>query len=343
MTSPGDDADPRLPEERFLERTRDLDRAHRARHSLARTFEHGGLSSWLLRWARSLLAEPVPPPPLGSNAPIPMPAAGEATVTWIGHATTLLRWPTGRMLTDPCFARSLYSLRRARSAGLPPGALEGIDMILLSHAHRDHLHRPSLERLDRAATLIVPPGCSEADGLGFHRVVELEPGASFCPAGLEVTAVPAQHRVGLLGRGRAVGYVVRPVGDGPTVYFSGDTGYSSNFQDIGKQFHPDVAILPISGYRPRALRRDHLSPLDAIFAFEDLGAQLLVPVHHSTFMLGYEPVSEPIVWLRSLTSQRRLTDRVAWLDPGSSCVVRKPAASLPAGWDDLEQREKRKE
>jgi L-ascorbate metabolism protein UlaG (beta-lactamase superfamily) len=243
-------------------------------------------------------------------------------VTFIGHATVLLRYPHGRVLTDPCFARSLFSLRRARAPVLPPGALEGIDVVLLSHAHRDHLHRPSLERLDRAATLIVPPGCSRADGLGFQRVVELEPGASFRAAGMEVTAVSARHASGLLGRGRAVGYVVR--GDGPTVYFAGDTGYFPGFAEVGRAFQPELALLPISGYRPRALRAEHLSPLDALYAFEDLGAKVLVPIHHSAFMLGYEPVGEPLAWLRSLVAQRRLDDRVLCLEPGGSWVVRKP-------------------
>ena len=314
----------------FRSRSRELERAHKERQSLSRSFSHGTFSSWLYRWLRGLIAAPHTVP-LGSNEPIPIPGTGECGITFIGHATTLIRFARGRVLTDPCFARSLYSLRRARAAGLPPGALEGLDVVLISHAHADHLHRASLERLDRAVTLIVPPGCSQADGLGFQRVVELEPGASFRTSNgaIEVIAVPAHHRVGMFGRSRALGYVIR--GDGPTVYFAGDTGYFSGFLDVGVRFRPDVAILPISGYRPRALRADHLSPLDALYAFEDLGAHLLVPVHHSTFPLGYEPLGEPMLWLRSLTGARGMTDKVAWLDPGTSCVVRRPYASLPGG------------
>lgn len=306
--------------ERYAARRRELDRAHRQRLSLGRNIEHGAARSFVLRWLRGLFAGP--PPTLPTTTPIPLPGTGECVVTLIGHATALVRYTRGRVLTDPCFARSLYSLKRLEAPGLPPGALEGLDLVLVSHAHADHLHRASLERLDRSVTLIVPPGCSAADGLGFARVVELEPGATFHAAGLDVTAVPAQHRVGLFGRGRAVGYVIR--GDGPTVYFAGDTGYFSGFLDVGARFRPDVALLPISGYRPRSLRRDHLSPLDALYAFEDLGAELLVPIHHSAYLLGYEPPTEPIDWLRSLAGSRGLTDRIAWLDAGQSCVARKP-------------------
>lgn len=168
---------------------------------------------------------------------------------------------------------------------------------------------------------MVPPGCSRALGRRFRKVIELEPGGTheLPHLGLQVTAVAARHRVG--GGRPALGFVVR--GDGPTVYASGDTGYFAGFAEIGARFHPDVALLPISSYRPRSLRRGHLSPLDAIYAFEDLGAQLLVPIHHGDFALGYEPLGEPAAWLRELERARRLEGRVAWLEPGQSCVARR--------------------
>lgn len=303
----------------FRARKRQLDEAHRRGALML----HGGVPSWLVHWLRALLPASLGGPPLLPRRPpppIPIPAAGECAVTFIGHATAAIRYARARVLTDPCLARSLYSLGRVRPPGLPDGALEGIDVVLVSHAHADHLHPPTLERLDRAATLIVPAGV-RVPRLGFRRVVEVRAGDVTTVAGLEVTAVPAQHRVGLLGHGRVLGYVVR--GDGPTVYFAGDSGYFSGFLEVGARFRPDVALLPISGYRPLALRRDHLSPLDALYAFEDLGAQLLVPIHHGAFALGYEPVAEPLIWLRSLASAQQLETRIAWLEPGESCVARR--------------------
>jgi L-ascorbate metabolism protein UlaG (beta-lactamase superfamily) len=301
----------------FRARAHDLDETHRRRGSSAL---HGGVPSFVLRWLRALLGPRQlmrrPPPP------IPVVAAGECSVTFIGHATALIRYARARVLTDPLFARSLYTLRRLRAPGLPDGALESIDVVLLSHAHADHLHRPSLERLDRKATIVAPAGV-HVPKLGFADVVPVRAGDAVTVAGLDITAVPANHRVGFAGHGRALGYVIR--GDGPTVYFAGESGYFAGFMEVGARFRPDVALLPISGYRPLALRRDHLSPLDAIYAFEDLGAQLLVPIHHGAFALGYEPPAEPLIWLRSLASQRKLEERIAWLEPGESCVARRGA------------------
>jgi L-ascorbate metabolism protein UlaG (beta-lactamase superfamily) len=288
---------------------------------------HGGIPSFILRWLRALLpaglggplALPRRPPP-----PIPIPASGECSVTFIGHATALIRYARARLVTDPMLARSLYTLRRLRPAGLPDGALESIDLVLISHAHVDHLHAASLERIAAAsggaATVVAPAGV-RIPPLGFREVLHVRAGDAVTVAGLEIIAVPAHHRVGLFGHGRALGYVVR--GDGPTVYFAGESGYFSGFMEVGARYRPDVALLPISGYRPNALRRDHLSPLDAIYAFEDLGAHLLVPIHHGAFALGYEPPAEPLIWLRSLASQRHLEESIAWLEPGESCVARR--------------------
>jgi L-ascorbate metabolism protein UlaG (beta-lactamase superfamily) len=307
----------------FRARVRELRREHRRRGSLMLS---GSAPSWLWHWLRGLVGTP-PLLPRRPPPPIPLPAAGECALTFIGHATTLIRYARARVLTDPCLARSLYSLRRARPAVLPDGALENVDVVLISHAHPDHLHRPSLERLDRAATVLVPFGCHDVDKIGFRRVIGLRVGDAFTVAGLTITAVPARHRVGVFGHKRALGYVIK--GDGPTVYFAGDSGYFSGFREVGARFKPDVALLPISGYRPLALRTDHLSPLDALYAFEDLGAQLMLPIHHGAFQLGYEAITEPLVWLRSLAGAHKLDERIAWLEPGESCVARR--APLQSG------------
>ena len=149
----------------------------------------------------------------------------------------------------------------------------------------------------------------------------MRPGDAISVAGLDITAVAAQHRVGLLGHGRALGYVVR--GDGPTVYFAARAATSPGSWRSARATGPTSPCCQSAAIARRRSAHDHLSPLDALYAFEDLGAQLFVPIHHGAFALGYEPPSEPLIRLRSLASQRRLEERIAWLEPGESCVARR--------------------
>lgn len=138
-----------------------------------------------------------------------------------------------------------------------------------------------------------------------------------------MTAVAARHdgRRGLLDLTwrSAGGYIVKSVG--ASVYYAGDSAYFSGFEEIGRRLHPDVALLPIAGYEPPSLREDHMSPLDALQAFQDLGAKLLVPIGYGSFSMGYEPIDEPLAWLVHLCSQHGFADRLVVLRPGQTCQV----------------------
>jgi L-ascorbate metabolism protein UlaG (beta-lactamase superfamily) len=140
---------------------------------------------------------------------------------------------------------------------------------------------------------------------------------------LEITAVAARHdgRRGPLDRTwrSAAGYIVKSAG--ASVYYAGDTAYFSGFEEIGRRLHPDVALLPIAGYEPPSQRENQMSPLDAVQAFQDLGAKLLVPVAYGSFPLGYEPEDEPLTWLTRLCRERGLVERLVVLRPGETCHV----------------------
>jgi L-ascorbate metabolism protein UlaG (beta-lactamase superfamily) len=191
---------------------------------------------------------------------------------------------------------------------------------------------PTLRKVSRRAVIVVPPRCASlVRGLGFAREVELAPGQSMDLEDVEVTAVAARHdgRRGLLDRTwrSAVGYIVKCAG--ASVYYAGDTAYFSGFEEIGRRLHPDVALLPIAGYEPPSQRADHMSPLDAVQAFHDLGAKLLVPVGHGSFPLGYEGMDEPLAWLARLCRERGIKDRLVVLRPGESCQVHGRAPESP--------------
>ena len=288
------------------DRAAELDRLHRA-HAPRRHVSL--LTAWFARWFRA----PAP----ARHEPLPAVAGREVAVTFAGHATSLVRYARTQLVIDPMLGRWLGGVRRAVEPGLAPADLAAVDLILLTHAHADHLHLPTLTKLPRAATVVAAPGiAARIAPLGFARVVELAAGSDVELCELRITAAPVRH--GDQPRARGMAFVVQ--GDGPSLYACSDSGYFSGFADVGARFAPDLALLPIGGYWPRGFRARHLSPLDALYAFEDLRARVLIPVHHGAFALSYEKLDEPARWLSALVAERGLGANVCMLAPGQSEV-----------------------
>ena len=209
-------------------------------------------------------------------------------VTWFGHATALVE-DRARILTDPLLTGTLLHLHRR--AGPVPRRLTGqVDAAVLSHLHIDHLHLPSLARLDAGTPVLVPRGAAR-----LLRRLPLEPvevtAGDVVPVGdATVLVVPAVHNATRWPfsriRGDAVGYVIR--GDGAT-YFAGDT---STFPGMAELPAPlDLALLPVGGWGPW-LRGEHMDPEDAATCLAMLDARVAVPIHYGTFW----PIG--IAWLR---------------------------------------------
>ena len=312
-----------------FERGKELDEEHR------RTLRGALPLTLSLRYLATALGRLRAGTELVPALPVARPAEGTASLTFVGHATVMITTARTRLYTDPLFERSFYGLRRAKEAGIHPADVDDVDLVVVSHAHRDHLSPTSLRRVLKDVPIVVPPRCGPLVArLGFLSIEELAPGASVTHGDVEITAVPVRHSGGGNHRG-ACGYVIRA--QGSCFYFAGDTGYFSGFAEIGRRFHPDVAILPIGGYEPAAFRDEHLSPLDAMQAFDDLGARVLVPIAHGSFPLSYEPLDAPAAWLRQLARERRLpvgapasagddTRRVALLDHGETIHFRRAAS-----------------
>ncbi len=262
---------------------------------------------WMARWFR--------PPRPAQLEPVPAIGAGELALTFGGHASVIVRYPGLAIAFDPMLGRWIGGVRRAVEPGLAPGDFSDVGLILISHRHADHLHLPTLRRLPRSATLVVPAGAASWVGaLGFSRVVELQPGADLELRGVQVIAAATAHGDHELARG--LSYVLR--GPGPSVFLCGDTGYFSGFAEIGARYAPDLAVLPIGGFMPTSFRARHMSPLDALYAFEDLHARMLVPIHHGAFPLSYERLDEPVRWLVELATQQGLRDHVQVMAAGQT-------------------------
>jgi L-ascorbate metabolism protein UlaG (beta-lactamase superfamily) len=280
-----------------------------------------------------------------AHRPVLVPE-GEMAVTFIGHSSFLLQLRGLKILCDPVFAWWLILLRRLRRPGVRVRDLPGIDLVLISHAHMDHLNRPSLRKVvrrtrrltGRAPVAVVPSGVEDvvAD-LGFAQVIGLRWWESAEVGGLKITHTPARHWGTRWFNDHARGYGGYVVeGGGPALYYSGDTAYFGGFREIGRRLRPEIALLPIGAYSPESYRMVHTSPEDALKALVDVGAGTMVPMHYGTFWLSEEPVEEPLPRLLESAERAGLRERVRVVREGETAVfpggpLGDPGGLAPAG------------
>lgn len=282
----------------------ELDRLHRG----LRVRRYPSLA---LHWLRSWFRKPkaVRPDPL---TPV---KRGEVAITFVGHASALLRYDDLAVAFDPMLGDWIGGVRRATRAGVSAPDLRDVELILISHRHVDHLHLPTLQAMSKRATIVVPAGAAAVvSPLGFDRVVELRAGADFEFRGLKISTSSLQHGEGELADGLC--YVVH--GRGPSLFLCGDSAYHGGFAKIGERFVLDIALLPIGGFWPRSFRQRHMSPLDALAAFKDLAARALVPIHHGAFPLSYERLEEPMRILLETAELRGVRDYIVAMEPGQT-------------------------
>jgi L-ascorbate metabolism protein UlaG (beta-lactamase superfamily) len=247
-------------------------------------------------------------------------------VSFIGHSSFFLQIGGKNILVDPNFARWIFLLKRLRRPGLRLRDLPPIDAVLVSHAHFDHLHRPSLRTIARLAlrkvgkspTIIVPRRVGDlVSDLGYGRIVELDWWQSSQFGNVEITHVPSRHWGARVVRDTHRGYGGFVLRSGKhSLYHAGDTAYFDGFREIGRRLKPEVALLPIGAYHPDSFRRVHASPEDAVQAFLDLGARWMVPMHFGTFRLSYEPVHEPVERLKADARRRGVEKKICVLEEG---------------------------
>lgn len=224
--------------------------------------------------------------------------------TWLGHSTVVLEIDGRRVLTDPVFANrigpgSVIGPRRFHPTPVRIGELPKLDAILLSHDHFDHLCAPTMRELAKTGVPVITAlGVGMyLERLGFDpkRITELDWFESAVVGGLQFTATPSQHFSGrsLGGRNRTLwaSWVIH--GEKHKVFFSGDTGLTDEFAEVGRRFGPfDLIMLEIGAFHP-SWGTIHLGPANALEAFRMLGGGTLFPVHWGTFSLGLHGWDEP--------------------------------------------------
>ena len=238
-------------------------------------------------------------PPRGRRPDLTRWTDSELAAVWIGHATILLRIAGMTILTDPVFSSRIgvgFGLvtagpQRLVAPALTVRQLPKIDLLLLSHAHFDHLDRPTLAKVDRRIPMVTANGTSDlVKDLGFRDVTELRWGQTHTFKGIRLTAREVKHWGARTFLDRHRGYNAYLIeSEKHRVLYGGDTGYQEFFKDVGKV---DLAILGIGGYDPYVA--SHATPEQAWAMTNHLEADHLLPMHHSTFRLSYEPAGEPM-------------------------------------------------
>ncbi len=265
-------------------------------------------------------------PRIGESHKPNLVSNGQMGVTFIGHASFFVQIGGESVVIDPNFARWLFVLKRLRQPGVKIHDLPPIDLVLITHAHFDHLHRPSLRAIVQhtkrwrgsAPTVVVPERVFDlVSDLGFRDVVELNRWSSYRHRNVTVTHVPSRHWGARVLRDAYRGYGGYVLRDGRhSVYHAGDTAYFSGFREIGMRLAPQLALLPIGAYNPPSFRNVHTSPADATRAFLDLNSRWMVPMHYGTFRLSHEPMDEPLQLLDQEARAAGIKDRGLVLKEG---------------------------
>lgn len=248
-------------------------------------------------------------------------------MTFIGHATTVLDVGGSRFVTDPVLGSQVLHFLRARRS-VAAADLEGVDAVLISHIHHDHLDFPSLRRFDRDTLMICPAGAEVLlEGKGFSNVVPLRLGESTMVGAAEVRAVEADHDSHRsLSRVEAdpLGFVV----NGETsIYFAGDTDLFDDMDRVGEGV--DVALIPIWGWGPK-LGGGHLDPESAAEAVRLLAPKTAIPIHWGSLA----PIGAPVLWPRMLAEPpERFLAAMRELAPEVDVRILQPGESLDL--DDL--------
>ncbi len=314
-----------------------LEKLERSPHWKNGAFSNGR-DGWIDRQAayRGLLTASAATEP-ESGAPVPvqrtnavnlarLPASG-LRITWFGHSSTLVEIDGQRILVDPMWGKRASPVGWLGPARwyAPPIAitdLPPIDAVVISHDHYDHLDQGTIRALDRRGTMFVVPL-----GIGSHlaywgvdekKIVELDWWDQKRIGNLTIVATPARHASGRLGsqsnRTFWAGYAL--VGPQHRVWYSGDTGFTPEFAEIGKRLGPfDATLLDAGQYDP-AWPDNHLGPELAVEAHRLVGGRTLIPIHWALFNLAPHAWTEPPE--RILAAARCAGVRLAIPRPGES-------------------------
>jgi L-ascorbate metabolism protein UlaG (beta-lactamase superfamily) len=295
-------------------------RGTRVRRWLAHLWREWTIESW-----RPIAPAFAKPEPLKWND-------AQVTAAWIGHATVLINFFGIKILTDPVLFPRIgirvpgftIGPKRLTAPALEFHELPKIDIVLLSHAHFDHFDLRTLHRFNEDTSVIAAP--NTADLLRWTRlqaITELRWGEhkslNAAAGTITVSAFQVKHWGARTQRDTHRGYngyLIESRSRGSRrILFGGDTAMTDSFAKL--QHRIDLAIMSIGAYNPWI--HSHCTPEQAVEMATAAGAQFIMPVHHQTFRLSFEPLREPIE--RFQVALRDQPERIALREIGETFVL----------------------
>ncbi len=289
-------------------------------------------SSWTARFFRERIAELGRDIPPAAHRPAPLMWADDRlTFSWLGHATVLVNFYGVRILVDPAlFPRIGVDLvvgslgpKRLTACALRPEELPEIDLVLVSHAHFDHLDTPSLAAVHGRPAAVMATGTADLlPRKRYASVTELKWGESTrveTPrGGVRVRGIEVKHWGARMRRDSWRGYCGFVVErDGRKLLFGGDTAETRLFAAHRAHGPFEAAFMPVGAYDPWIA--NHCTPEQAVAMANAAGARLLAPIHHQTFRLSREPFLEPIERTRAALAAE--PDRLPLQEIGQTVVI----------------------
>jgi L-ascorbate metabolism protein UlaG (beta-lactamase superfamily) len=251
-------------------------------------------------------------------------------LVWLGHSTFFLRLNGVNLLIDPVFYK-IPLVKRYGDHAFSPSLFTNLDYLLISHNHQDHCQEKSIRKIE-----VLNPGLTILSGLRMENLLSSwTKGSVIQTAGwyqqyqttdqLNIYYLPSRHwsKRSLNDTNKTLwGAFVFQTKD-KTIYFSGDTGYGNHFAEARELFPSiDIAIIGVGAYKPEwFMHANHISPQDAVKAFNELDAKTFIPMHYGTFDLSDEPPGEPVRLLKQLAEQKKINGELKLLDLGENYLI----------------------
>jgi len=238
---------------------------------------------------------------------------------WLGHSSILMSINNKVILIDPIFASSAspfsWLIKRYQPPVFKMKELPKIDFILISHDHYDHLDMKTIKFFNKNKNIsfVVPLGVGshlKKWGVPDSRIIEMDWWDSKIIKGIKFICTPAQHFSGRKGfietqKSLWASWVVKS-GD-RSFYFSGDSGYSKHYKQIGDKYGPMEVVFMDSGQYNTRWKEVHNMPDEVIKGFVDLKGENLIPIHWGMFTLAMHNWFDPPVEIKKRAKDQNIS------------------------------------